>query len=74
MGFKVEKGIPMPNARNFSTDEKYAFVKDMDVGDSILFNNVNTLASCSQYARRKFGFRGSQRQIGENRWRWWRIE
>lgn len=69
---KIEKNIPMPPIRSKKHFDQYAVLARMEIGDSVLFESKKELDNCVNYAKRNYSFKGSQRQIAESQWRWWR--
>lgn len=72
MNLKIEKNIPMPQRGHRDIMDKYDHIPSMEIGDSILFHDKKELLKFINYSRRHFGLKGSQRQIADSQWRWWR--
>jgi len=73
---KIEKGIPIPKkiGGQWATT-KFGLVHEMEVGDSILFDDVTTAAAATsrlRTAKRKKGFKFCVRSV-EGGFRVWRL-
>lgn len=81
---KIEKNIPLPRkpGRASKYPEHYELLKNMEVGDSILFplDNCNQQAHANNriscflsYARNQFKYKMSQRKLSGAAARIWRV-
>ena len=75
--FTIYKNIPIPPQKRWRRKQKWGFLKEMEVGDSIIIDEgflkhtkkeiVNVRA-----AMHRFGFKCSQRQQDDHTFRVWR--
>lgn len=72
--YKIEKNIPITNIGSYKRKHEYAFLKELEIGDSFLIDgelkDTMRLTSCC----RRLGFNTSQRKISSNQYRLWRIK
>jgi|TARA_R110002110_G_C12949694_1_gene670357 hypothetical protein len=71
---KIEKNIPMPDARSLKGGGKYGIVDRMEVGDSVLVEDSNV-----QAMRHRAKYKNPEKKFATRRWvknytRLWRIE
>tara|TARA_R110001583_G_scaffold102756_2_gene249419 strand:- start:489 stop:701 length:213 start_codon:yes stop_codon:yes gene_type:complete len=70
MAMKIEKGIPMPKKKSF---RKYAWLDEMEIGDSVLVNTVKEVDIIRAQIRNQ-GKRSERRKVEEGGYRIWRVE
>jgi len=69
--YKIEKGITIPKKKlNPITEQLY---DEMEVGDSVVVDSVRKATAINAYFVRR-GRKTSQRKIGKNQYRLWRIK
>lgn len=73
INYNIEKNIPIPHKRSSKRKHEYAFLRQLEIGDSFLINGeFKELMRLATYCRR-LGFKITQRQISSNQYRLWRI-
>ena len=71
---KIEKNIPMPDARSVKGGGKYGIVDRMEVGDSVLVQDSNVQAMRHRAKYKNPGKKFATRRWAKNYTRLWRIE
>lgn len=68
---KVEKNVPIPEKKINSKNNFVAILKSMEVGDSILFDRLETKPSSFYVCAKRLGFKVTVREIDEKQSRVW---
>ena len=71
---KIEKNIPIPDRLGRLHGGKYGIVDEMEVGDSVLFNDSVINAATTRARSKNPGKIFSTRKEGDAHTRLWRIE
>ena len=71
---KIEKGIPLPDARNVKRNPMIAVLEKMKDGDSFLYPNNGSKRSKLSYCSRKAKVVIATRTVDETTMRVWRIK
>ena len=64
---KIEKGVPIPIG---TEPKKYEYLKDMEVGDSVVLMNAKQRNSLYSYGR-LYGYKFISRAIEDEKFRIW---
>jgi len=71
MEYKINTNLTLPQPKERRWSRWAELVNEMEVGDSIEFNDLKELASCRKHMRDR-GYGTAQRQLKDDAWGLWR--